>query len=115
MNDKLVAGVVTAAANTPICALCVLGLAAVGALFAGTVGWIGDIGAFGIVLMMAVAAGVVHTIYLRAEKRLQTECGCEDAPAEGLSKEATQPLPDDRVVPLSVRNLAPDELMVSKE
>lgn len=96
MNDKLVAGVVTAAAITPVCALCVLGPAAVGALFVGAFGWIGDIGAFGVALMMVVAAGLVHFIYLRAKKRRQTECGCEDAPAEGLSTEQTPPLPDDR-------------------
>ncbi len=35
MGEKVVAGIVTAAAIAPICAVCILGPAAVGSLFAG--------------------------------------------------------------------------------
>ena len=115
INDKVVAGVVTAAAITPICAVCVLGPAAVGAMFAGAFGWIGEIGPLGIGLAMAIAAGTIHTIYLRRLKRRQTVCGCEDAPIESPSKEAARRLSQDSVVPLSVGNWSFDESMVSKE
>lgn len=114
MNDKLVAGVVTAAAITPICAVCVLGPAAIGALFAGAFGWIGDIGPLGIGLLMVIAAGTGHAIYLRRMKRRQTECGCEDAPIDNPSTEATRTLPEDSIVPLSVGHRSFDKSVVSK-
>lgn len=62
MGEKVVAGIVTAAAIAPICAVCILGPAAVGSLFAGAFGWLGDFGPLGTVaLMIAAAAGVVVT------------------------------------------------------
>ena len=58
MSEKIVAGIVTAGAIAPICAVCILGPAAVGSLFAGAFGWLGDFGPLGIVaLMIAAAAG----------------------------------------------------------
>ena len=60
MGEKFVAGIVTAAAIAPICAVCILGPAAVGSLFAGAFGWLGDFGPLGTVaLMIAAAAGVL--------------------------------------------------------
>lgn len=115
MNDKLVAGVVTAAAITPICAVCVLGPAAIGALFAVAFGWIGDIGPLGIGLLMVIAAGTAHAIYLRRMKRRQMDCGCENAPIENPSKEATRTLTEDLIVPLSVGHRSLDKSVVSKE
>ncbi len=62
MGEKLVAGFVTAAAIAPICAVCILGPAAIGSLFAGAFGWLGGIGPLGtIALMIAAGAGVLVT------------------------------------------------------
>lgn len=114
MNEKFVAGLVTAVAIAPICALCILGPAAIGALFAGAFGWFGDIGPFGTGLIMVVAAGAAHAIYHRRLKRRQAMRDCEDAPIESLSKAATRTLPKDPAVPVSVKNRAFDESIVSK-
>jgi hypothetical protein len=40
MNDKLVAGLVTAVAIAPLCAVCILGPAFLGSLLAGSFGWL---------------------------------------------------------------------------
>jgi cation transport ATPase len=62
MGEKFVAGIVTAAAIAPICAVCILGPAAIGSLFAGAFGWLGDFGPLGtIALMIAAGAGVLVT------------------------------------------------------
>ncbi len=44
MSDKLIAGAVTALGVVPICAVCILGPAAVGSMVAGAFGWIGGLG-----------------------------------------------------------------------
>ena len=41
MDDKIVAGAVTAVVVAPICAFCILGPAVVGSLLGGISGWIG--------------------------------------------------------------------------
>jgi hypothetical protein len=71
MSEKFVAGIVTAAAIAPVCAVCILGPAAIGSLFAGAFGWLGDFGALGtIALMIAAAAGVlVYRHFLRRRMR----------------------------------------------
>jgi hypothetical protein len=62
MGEKFVAGIVTAAAIAPICAVCILGPAAIGSLFAGAFGWLGDFGPLGtLALMIAAGAGVLVT------------------------------------------------------
>ncbi len=43
MSDKLLAGVVAAAAVVPICAVCILGPAFVGSMIAGAFGWLGGL------------------------------------------------------------------------
>lgn len=60
MNDKLVAGIVTAGAITPLCAVCVLGPAAIGSLVAGAFGWLGEVGPLLTVALMAAAGFLVH-------------------------------------------------------
>ena len=60
MGEKFVAGIVTAAAIAPICAVCILGPAVIGSLFGGAFGWLGGFGLLGtIALMIAAAAGVL--------------------------------------------------------
>jgi hypothetical protein len=41
MDEKLVAGFVTAAVVAPVCALCILGPAALASIFAGVAAWLG--------------------------------------------------------------------------
>jgi membrane protein implicated in regulation of membrane protease activity len=52
MDDKLLAGLGTAAAIAPLCALCILGPAAIAAMFTGAAGWLGGFDA-------ALTAGLV--------------------------------------------------------
>ncbi len=60
MGEKFTAGIVTAAAITPVCVACILGPAAIGSLFAGAFGWLGGFGSLGtIALMIAAAAGAL--------------------------------------------------------
>ncbi len=83
MGEKLVAGIVTAAAIAPICAVCILGPAAIGALFAGAFGWLGDFGPLGtLALMIAAGAGVlVYRDFLRRRIRARPGHG-ESSDAE---------------------------------
>lgn len=77
MGAKLVTGIVTAAAIAPICAVCILGPAAIGSLFAGAFGWLGDFGPLGtIALMIAAAAGVLVTRHF-ARRRIRAPHGRE--------------------------------------
>ncbi len=83
MGEKFVAGIVTAAAIAPICAVCILGPAAVGSLFAGAFGWLGDFGPLGtIALMIAAAAGVLVTRHF-ARRKLRAPQGREGFPVAG--------------------------------
>ncbi len=80
MGEKLVAGLVTAVAIAPVCAVCILGPAAIGSLFAGAFGWLGGFGPLGIITrMIAAGAGVVVTRgFLR--RRMRAPHGRSDAP-----------------------------------
>lgn len=79
MGEKFVAGIVTVAAIVPICAVCILGPAAIGFMFAGAFGWLGDVGPLGtIAMMIAAGAGVLVTRdFLR--RRRQAPHGRSDA------------------------------------
>ncbi len=63
MSEKLIAGLVTAAVITPVCAVCVLGPAVLASIFAGVTGWLGGFGPVvtaGLVLVAGTAAyGIV--------------------------------------------------------
>ncbi len=65
MSEKLVAGIVTAVAITPICAVCILGPAAIGSLFAGAFGWFGGFGPLATPALMIAAGGLVYRHFLR--------------------------------------------------
>lgn len=73
MGEKLVAGLVTAAVISPVCAVCVLGPAAIGSLFAGIFGWLGGFEPLPtIALMTAAGAGaLVYRHFLRRRMRLE--------------------------------------------
>lgn len=68
MSDKLVAGIVTAAGIAPLCAVCVVGPAAIGSMVAGVFGWLGGAGALLTVALMA-AAGLLSYRTLRRRYR----------------------------------------------
>ncbi len=61
MSDRITAGLVTFAAILPLCAVCVLGPAAVWAMLGGFVAWLGG---FGVVPAMLAAAGGAALVYL---------------------------------------------------
>ncbi len=66
MNDKFVAGLVGAVAIAPICAVCILGPAAIGSLFAGEFGWVAGAGpVLTIGIMLAAGAFVWRTLRRR--------------------------------------------------
>ena len=69
MGEKLVAGVVTAAVISPICAVCVLGPAAIGSLFAGAFGWLGGFGPLATIALMIAAGALVYRHFLRRKTR----------------------------------------------
>ncbi len=69
MSEKLVAGVVTAVAITPICAVCILGPAAIGSLFAGAFGWLGGFGPLATLALMITAGALVYRHFLRRKAR----------------------------------------------
>jgi hypothetical protein len=69
MGEKLVAGIVTAAAIAPICAVCILGPAAIGALFAGAFGWLGGFGPLATLALMIAAGALVYRHFLRRRMR----------------------------------------------
>lgn len=73
MGEKLVAGLVTAAVISPICAVCVLGPAAIGSLFAGIFGWLGGFGPLATIALMIAAGALVYRHFLR--KRMQMQPG----------------------------------------
>lgn len=65
MGEKLVAGIVTAVAISPICAVCILGPAAIGSLFAGAIGWLGGIGPLATAALMFAAGALVYRHFRR--------------------------------------------------
>lgn len=69
MDEKLVAGFVTAGAVSPICAVCIVGPAAIGSLFAGLFGWLGGFEPLATVALMIAAAALVHRDFRRRRTR----------------------------------------------
>ncbi len=69
MSDKLMAGLVAAAAVAPICAVCVLGPAAVGSMFVGVLGWLGGAGPVLTIGLMAVGGALVYRTARRRKLR----------------------------------------------
>ena len=73
VREKLVAGFVTAAVISPICALCILGPAAIGSLLAGTLGWLGGFGPLATMALMVAAGALVYRHFLRKRMRRRSE------------------------------------------
>ncbi len=65
MNDKMMAGLVTAVGVVPICALCILGLAAAGSLVAGALGWIGGLGPIVTTALAMISGLLVYGLFRR--------------------------------------------------
>ncbi len=88
MSEKLVAGIVTAVAITPICAVCILGPAAIGSLFAGAFGWLGGFGPLATLALMIAAGALVYCDFVRRRARAlpdhegSTDAGSRAAQAE---------------------------------
>ena len=71
MSDKITAGLVTFAAILPLCAVCVLGPAAIGSVIAGLAAWLGG---FSFWATMLVAVGGAAAIYgLMRQRRRNRE------------------------------------------
>ena len=70
MNDKIIAGLVTAVGVVPICAVCILGPVAVGSMVAGAFGWIGGLGPI-LTTALAMISGLL--IYEFFRRRRWTE------------------------------------------
>lgn len=67
MSDKIMAGLVTAVIITPLCAVCVLGPAALAAVFAGVGGWLGGLHPV-VTTGVALVAGLVAFGVIRRRK-----------------------------------------------
>jgi len=61
MSDRITAGLVTFAAILPLCAVCVLGPAAVWSMLAGLMAWLGG---FALAPAMLASAGGAALVYL---------------------------------------------------
>lgn len=98
MGEKLVAGIVTAAVISPICAVCVLGPAAIGSLFAGALGWLGGFGPLAtLALMIATGALVYRHFHRRRTPALRNHEGSSDAVSHAAQAEAgANRVPDGR-------------------
>jgi len=68
MNEKLVAGIVATAGIAPLCAVCVLGPAAIGSILTGAFAWLGGAGSLLTVALM-VAAGLLVYRTLRPKHK----------------------------------------------
>ena len=69
MSEKLAVVIVSAAVISPICAVCILGPAAIGSLFAGAVGWLGGFGPLATVALMIAAGALVYRQILQRRTR----------------------------------------------
>ncbi len=69
MGEKLAVVIVSAAVISPICAVCILGPAAIGSLFAGAVGWLGGFGPLATAALMIAAGAFVYRHILRRRTR----------------------------------------------
>ena len=82
MNDKLAAGLLTAAVIAPICAFCVLGPAVAGSLLIGGLGWLGGLGPPATVGLMILGGILVFTVVRRKKGRERRDAeGREHFPA----------------------------------
>jgi uncharacterized BrkB/YihY/UPF0761 family membrane protein len=73
MSDKIMAGLVTFAAILPICAVCVLGPAAVWGLFTWFMAWLGGFGLVPTMLASAAAAALAYLLLRRRRRRRNPE------------------------------------------
>ena len=105
MNEKLVAGIVTAAAITPICAVCILGPAVIGSLFAGAFGWLGGFGPLATLALMIAAGALVYRHFLRRRARALKSTDA-DPPAERANMGGSQ-VPDSRTILLRSGSTGP--------
>ncbi len=100
MGEKFVAGIVTAVAIAPVCAVCILGPAAIGSLFAGAFGWLGGFGPLAtIALMIAVGAGgLVTRDFLRRRRQAPPNHGgsSDGASHVALTREGWSRIPGSR-------------------
>ena len=69
MSEKLAVGIVSAVMISPICAVCILGPAAIGSLFAGAAGWLGGFGPLATVALMIATGALVIRHILRKKTR----------------------------------------------
>ena len=69
MNEKLTAGIVTAAAIAPVCAACILGPAVLGSMIAGIAGWFGGLSAITTAGLVLVAGIAVYEFIRRRRSR----------------------------------------------
>ena len=69
MEEKWAVGSVSAVMISPICAVCILGPAAIGSLFAGAAGWLGGFGPLATVALMIAAGALVTRHILRKKTR----------------------------------------------
>ncbi len=65
INDKMTAGLVTAVGVVPICAVCILGPAAVGSLVAGAFGWFWGLGPILTTALAMISGLLVYGLFRR--------------------------------------------------
>ena len=80
MSHKLLPGVVAAVAIVPICAVCILGPAAIGAMVAGAFGWLGGLNPV-LTTGLAIIFGIVIYAIVR-QRRLKPFRRASDASYE---------------------------------
>lgn len=68
MNDKLVAGLVTAVVIAPICAVCILGPALLGSVLVGAFGWIAGLSPVATAGLAIVGAILVYGYFNRRKR-----------------------------------------------
>jgi hypothetical protein len=73
MSDKITAGLVTFAAILPLCAVCVLGPAAVGSVFGWLAAWLGGFGLWPTMLASAGGAALVYGLLRWRRNARKTE------------------------------------------
>ncbi|GEM_PF-3450407 len=105
MNDKPVAGIVTALVVAPLALLCCLGPIALGSVLAAAAGWLGGLGVFGII---GAALGVAAVGYglLRRRARLRRPEGAEMCALFGDACEVREEM--DRAISRSSRPHGPE-------
>ena len=69
MEETWAVGIVSAVMISPICAVCILGPAAIGSLFAGAAGWLGGFGPLATVALMIATGALVTRHILRKKTR----------------------------------------------